>query len=94
MATADQYAEWIVKNKDKQGTREFEVVAQAYKEAKAQESQQPQQAVPLRSPETPEVGFGQGMLGLGETALTMGTGAVTTPVAGLAGLLLHRLPSD
>ena len=88
MATADQYAEWIVKNKDKAGTPEFETVAKAYREAKAEEESQqtPVAQQRLRSPETPEVGFGQGMLGLGETALTMGTGAVSSVGAGLAGL--------
>jgi hypothetical protein len=34
MATADQYAEWIVANQDKRGTPEFDTVAAAYKEAK------------------------------------------------------------
>jgi hypothetical protein len=42
MATADQYAEWIVKNQGRKGTPEFETVAKAYQEAKndapAQES--------------------------------------------------------
>jgi hypothetical protein len=37
VATADQYAEWIVKNADKKGTEEFNTVAQAYKEAQQQE---------------------------------------------------------
>lgn len=31
MADADRYAEWIVKNQDKKGTKEFNTVAQAYK---------------------------------------------------------------
>lgn len=31
MATAEQYAEWLVKNKDKKGTKEFNTVAEAYK---------------------------------------------------------------
>ena len=88
MATADQYAEWIVDNAEKKGTEQFETVRQAYMEAKAEEaaamSQQP--AVRAQSPETEEVGFGQGMLGLGETALSIGSGAVATPFAGLAGL--------
>lgn len=35
MATADEYAAWIVKNADKRGTPEFETVAQAYKLARA-----------------------------------------------------------
>lgn len=33
MATADDYAAWIVKNADKQGTPEFDIVARAYREA-------------------------------------------------------------
>lgn len=36
MATADQYAEWIVNNKDKQGTPEFDTVAEAYKLARSE----------------------------------------------------------
>ena len=35
MATADEYAAWIVKNQDKKGTPEFDTVAKAYQEAKA-----------------------------------------------------------
>lgn len=38
MASAEQYAEWIVKNADKKGTPEFNTVAKAYEEAKAEES--------------------------------------------------------
>jgi hypothetical protein len=38
MATADEYAAWIVKNQDKKGTPDFDTVAQAYKVAKAEES--------------------------------------------------------
>lgn len=36
MATAEEYASWIVANKDKQGTPEFETVANAYQIAKGQ----------------------------------------------------------
>lgn len=36
MATADEYASWIVKNADKKGTEEFSIVAQAYEQAKAE----------------------------------------------------------
>ena len=46
MATADDYAGWIVKNAAKKGTPEFETVAAAYKEALAEE-----QAAPARLPE-------------------------------------------
>ena len=38
MATADEYAEWIVKNKSLKGTPDFNIVAKAYEEAKAAES--------------------------------------------------------
>ncbi len=37
MANADAYAKWIVANKDKKGTPDFETVAAAYKEAIAEE---------------------------------------------------------
>jgi len=35
MATADEYAQWIVKNADKKGTPEFDIVAKAYQASKA-----------------------------------------------------------
>lgn len=38
MASADEYAAWIVKNADKKGTPEFDTVAAAYKAAKADSS--------------------------------------------------------
>ncbi len=41
MATAEQYAEWIVNNADKKGTPEFETVAEAYKAAKQQTATKP-----------------------------------------------------
>jgi len=36
MATAEQYAGWIVANQDKKGTPEFETVASAYKQARGE----------------------------------------------------------
>lgn len=39
MATADEYAAWIVQNQSKRGTPEFQTVAQAYELAKQEESQ-------------------------------------------------------
>jgi len=36
MATAEEYATWIVQNKDKKGTPEFETVAQAYQVSRGQ----------------------------------------------------------
>lgn len=38
MATADEYAQWIVKNQDKKGTDDFNKVAQAYQQAKTEEA--------------------------------------------------------
>lgn len=37
MASADEYAAWIVQNADKKGTPDFEAVAKAYQQAKAAE---------------------------------------------------------
>jgi hypothetical protein len=55
MATADEYAQWIVNNEDKKGTADFDTVVQAYQEAKAEESaSQPriqQEAVPSVAPQ-------------------------------------------
>lgn len=53
MATAEQYADWIVKNQDKRGTPEFDTVASAYKLARG--------SVPPESPvvQAPEKPFGQ-----------------------------------
>ena len=39
MATSEQYAQWIVSNKDKQGTPEFDTVAAAYKESKSSQQE-------------------------------------------------------
>ena len=41
MATADEYAKWIVDNSNKKGTADFDTVAKAYQEAKAAETVQP-----------------------------------------------------
>jgi hypothetical protein len=38
MATADEYAGWLVKNEKLKGTAQFNTVAEAYKEAKAEET--------------------------------------------------------
>ena len=49
MATADDYAGWIVKNAAKKGTPEFDTVAAAYREALAEE----QTAAPTPAPAAP-----------------------------------------
>jgi hypothetical protein len=80
MATADEYAAWIVKNSTKRGTSEFDTVAQAYQLAKSEETQaaQPQAVVP-------EPTVGQQLLGAGETALSLLTGATGGTVGTIAG---------
>ena len=72
MATAEQYAAWIVANEDKQGTPDFETVASAYKAARA--GAQPAPVVPPK-PATErtwgEAGtdiFAAGVKGLGGVA--------------------------
>jgi hypothetical protein len=44
MATANDYASWIVANQNKQGTPEFDTVAQAYKQAKMEETVGPKES--------------------------------------------------
>jgi len=85
MATADEYAAWIVKNSAKRGTPEFDTVAQAYQLAKGEENTATfqQQNAPL--PQQP--GVMDQLVGAGETALTLGTGAVGGTLGTLAGTL-------
>lgn len=45
MATADEYAAWIVKNADKKGTPEFQTVAAAYQEASKAETSTPKPSI-------------------------------------------------
>jgi len=84
MATAEQYAEWIVANADKKGTPEFDTVAQAYKVAKGAA---PVAAAPT-APVTKDVPIGDinPQVGAAETGAALASGALATPVAGLAGL--------
>jgi len=58
MATAEEYAAWIVKNKDKKGTPDFETVSKAYQEAKSQETPSGKKTLDARSQEL-EKGFFQ-----------------------------------
>jgi hypothetical protein len=62
MASADDYATWIVNNQKLQGTSEFNTVAQAYKEAIMQESTsaQPQKAQ-IPAYQSAIVGAGKGV---------------------------------
>jgi len=71
MATAQEYAAWIVQNADKRGTPDFETVAKAYEAAKGRETTAvvQQQIAPV--PQAPSM-LDQ-IVGAGETALTLGT---------------------
>jgi hypothetical protein len=85
MATADEYAAWIVKNQDKRGTPQFETVAQAYQLAKSEETTAVTQAQIAPPPTTPTLG--QRIVGAGETALTLGTAATGGTLGTIAGAL-------
>jgi hypothetical protein len=93
MATAAEYATWIVQNKDKQGTPEFETVAEAYQIAKR--SQNVATTEQRITPKETESGFMSQLVGAGETALTVGTsltgGLVGTIGGGLAEALQQAL---
>lgn len=75
MATAEQYAQWLVDNESKKGTSEFDTVAQAYKSARTQF------ATPAQ-PKPEEPGFfgrlapalSRGFGELGESAAGIGLG--------------------
>ena len=73
MATADEYAAWIVKNSAKRGTPEFDTVAQAYQLAKGEENTAAFQRENVPLPKAPTLG--QQIVGAGETALSLGTAA-------------------
>lgn len=85
MATADEYAAWIVKNSAKRGTPEFDTVAKAYELAKGEETTATFQKQNAPAPQQP--GVMDQIVGAGETALTLGTGAVGGTLGTLAGTL-------
>lgn len=89
MATAEQYAAWIVQNKAKQGTPEFETVAQAYEVAKGLQNQV--QMAEKIAPEPPKSGIVDQLIGAGETALTLGTAATGGLVGTIGGGLSELL---
>ena len=64
MASAEQYAQWIVDNQDKRGTPEFDTVAQAYRAARSMA-----QAPAVQAPSTERT--------WGETAKDVGAGLVS-----------------
>ncbi len=86
MATADEYAAWIVKNPTKRGTPEFDTVAKAYELAKQEENTKQFTAQDV-APQPQQPGIGEQLLGAGEAALTLGTGAI----GGTAGMVVGGL---
>lgn len=85
MATADEYAAWIVKNSAKRGTPEFDTVAKAYELAKGEENTATFQRQNAPAPQ--QSGVMDQIVGAGETALTLGTGATLGTLGTLAGTL-------
>jgi hypothetical protein len=83
MATAEEFATWIVQNRAKQGTPEFETVAQAYQIAKSQ--QNIAQTAEATTPAPARSGLGDQLIGAGETALTLGTAATSGLVGTIGG---------
>lgn len=89
MAKAAEYATWIVQNKDKQGTPDFETVVQAYETAKRNENiaaTTAATAAPVAQP-----GITDQLIGAGETMGTVLTGltggVLGTIGGGLTGLM-------
>lgn len=85
MAKAADYATWIVQNKDKQGTPDFETVVQAYEVAKRNENIAETQAAIDPPPSQPGL-IGQ-LVGVGESALTLGTAATGGVLGTIGGAL-------
>lgn len=102
MASADQYAQWIVNNAAKKGTPEFETVAKAYQQASAEEKAPSVQAAPANEgiPGERTVGGFLGNVGTSTGQFLTGVGqAIAHPIdtvkAGLdvgAGALQNALP--
>jgi hypothetical protein len=75
MADAAKYAQWLIDNQDKQGTEDYNTVAEAYKAMRG-EAITPQ---PTRAPSRP-------FMGIAEAAGSVVSGAIAEPVSGLVGL--------
>jgi hypothetical protein len=85
MATAQEYAAWIVQNADKRGTPDFDTVAQAYQLAKAQETTAATQQQIAPAPQQPTIG--QQLVGAGEAALSLGTAATGGTLGTIGGAI-------
>lgn len=68
MATADEYASWIVANADKKGTPEFETVAKAYQDARRQQVKPQDPTQGMSGPEKFFAGAGKAFVDIGRGA--------------------------
>jgi hypothetical protein len=87
MATADEYAAWIVKNESKKGTPDFETVAKAYAEAKVAEQPSAKQIVAADTPTHPAL---QALLNVPGSAANFAKGIAQTvmhPIDTAGGML-------
>lgn len=78
MATADDYAAWIVKNADKKGTPEFDTVSKAYQMSKTEDGKTPEEPRSMASK------VGGAIAAVPETLMHLGSEAAAFPVEGLA----------
>lgn len=85
MATAQEYAAWIVQNASKRGSPEFDTVAQAYQLAKERETTATFQQQNAPAPQQP--GVMDQLIGAGRTALGGLETAVALIPGGIAGTL-------
>lgn len=105
MATANEYAQWIVDNEDQQGTADFDTVVRAYQEAKAQESRTTPAAEPSVSvapqavragmaiaPEAVSGGYNMAKQGAGMAKDFVMSRPLATTAADVAGLATHGVP--
>jgi hypothetical protein len=86
MATADEYAAWIVKNSAKRGTPEFDTVAKAYRAGQGQRKLRQSRSNRIAPPPSTSRALDQ-LIGAGETALTLGTACTGGTLGTLAGTL-------
>lgn len=88
MASADDYAAWIVKNAGKKGTPEFETVAKAYQEAKVEETGSRVHLIPgnVTEPKPSNAPSGMGPVGGLDAVASLATGMLGGAVGQVAGV--------
>lgn len=83
---AERYAKWIVANKDKKGTPEFETVAKAYRAALNEQSTPEAPKLAPRAQSTTPIDRAQGALEAGATVVSGLASSVAGGLAGVASL--------